>query len=439
MSSRARVLLLGSGGREHTLAWKLSQSPLLDRLYVAPGNPGTEALGTNVSIPLSDLNGLAEFARQERIDLTVVGPEAPLVQGVVDRFQSAGLRIAGPSSSAARLEGSKVFTKEFLQRAGVPSAEFETFSSADAAETALKKGRFSFPTVVKADGLAAGKGVLICRDLEEAQAAVRTIMREKVFGAAGARLVVEEFLEGEETSFMVFSDGRNILPMVPSQDHKAVYEGDRGPNTGGMGAYSIDTLLTEAERRIILERIIEPTIGRMAEEGAPFRGVLYAGLMMTSTGPKVLEYNVRFGDPETQAVLPRLDSDLLELFLASTDNDGLERRSVTWNPEAAVCVVLASKGYPGSYNTGFEIAGIEEAEEIPETVIFHAGTARRGGRLVTAGGRVLGVTSKAADLASAIERVYEAVDRIQFQGLYCRRDIASKGLARISTEKGKSA
>jgi phosphoribosylamine--glycine ligase len=422
--------MLGSGGREHTLAWKLKQSPKVSEIICAPGNAGSALLGRNVSVKPGDLDEVVSLARSEAVDLTVVGPEAPLVDGIVDRFRSEGLRIAGPTAAAAQLEGSKVFTKQFLQEQDIPTAKFAVFESADAAESALKSGRFEFPTVIKADGLAAGKGVLICEGLEAALDAVRSTMRSHDFGSAGDRIVIEEFLTGEETSFMVFTDGEHILPMVPSQDHKAAYEGDRGPNTGGMGAYSVDFLLDDQLRSHITGAIIEPTLQGMAERGTPFQGILYAGLMLTADGPKVLEFNVRFGDPETQAVVPRLDSDLFEIFWALAEGD-LSGSEVSWKKDAAVCVVVASKGYPGSYSKGYEISGIPMAEEDAQTIVFHAGTALQDDKVVTSGGRVLGVTSLGPDLESAIIRVYEGVNKIHFQDMYYRRDIAAKGLKKL--------
>ncbi len=425
-----KVLMLGSGGREHTLAWKLKQSPKVSEIICAPGNPGCALLGRNVSVSLGKLDEVVSLARNVSADLTVVGPEAPLVDGIVDRFRGEGLRIAGPTAAAAQLEGSKVFSKQFLQDQNIPTARFAVFESANAAESALKAGQFEFPTVIKADGLAAGKGVLICEGLEPALDAVRSTMRSHDFGSAGDRIVIEEFLTGEETSFMVFTDGEHILPMVPSQDHKAAYEGDRGPNTGGMGAYSVDFLLDDQLRSRIMSTIIEPTLRGMSERGTPFQGILYAGLMLTADGPKVLEFNVRFGDPETQAVVPRLDSDLFELFWALAEGD-LSGSEVAWKKDAAVCVVVASKGYPGPYSKGYEISGIPMAEEDSQTIVFHAGTALQNGNIVTGGGRVLGVTSLGPDLESAIIRVYEGVNKIHFQDMYYRRDIAAKGLKRL--------
>ncbi|MCK5352324.1 phosphoribosylamine--glycine ligase, partial [bacterium] len=390
---------------------------------------GTAQLAENVSIDVEDIDGLADFVAAQQIDLTIVGPEAPLVAGIVDRFQQQGLLAAGPSLEASRLEGSKAFAKDFMKRHAIPTGGYQIFAQVEPAETALKGNAFQFPVVLKADGLAAGKGVFICPDLAASIEALDGIMRKRKFGASGDRLVIEEFLEGEEASFMVFTDGVNILPMVPSQDHKAIYEGDQGPNTGGMGAYSIDAILSEELRRKVLDEIIYPTITGMAEEGNPFQGILYAGLMMTREGPKVLEFNVRFGDPETQVILPRMESDLLDLLYAMAEGN-LENADVRWNKNAAVCVVLAAKGYPGSYEKGQEISGLEMAGEDENTVAFHAGTTLKNGKTVTNGGRVLGITSVAPTLQPAIIRAYEGVNKIHFEGMYCRRDIASKGLKR---------
>ena len=424
-----KVLIVGSGGREHTLAWKIHQSPRLSRLYSAPGNPGSGELGQNVPIWASDLDGLLNFARQEQIDLTIVGPEAPLVDGIVDRFEAAGLWVAGPRQGAAQLEGSKVFSKDFMQRHGIPTARYRSYGDAGAAAQALGRGEYEFPVVVKADGLAAGKGVLICRDLDESLDAIRLVMEERKFGTAGEQAVIEEFLVGEEASFMVFTDGSRVLPMVPSQDHKAIYDGDKGPNTGGMGAYSVDWILTPEIREQVLDQVIGATIDGMAAEGHPFQGVLYAGLMLTADGPKVLEFNVRFGDPETQVLLPRLQSDLLEVFWSMAHGE-LNLSEVSWVEDATVCVVLAAPGYPGSYKKGMPIRGIEKAGADPHTVVFHAGTALQDDVLVSSGGRVLGVTSTAPTLGEAIERAYQGVEKIEFSGKYYRRDIGAKGLAK---------
>ena len=386
-------------------------------------------MGENLPISGGDIEGLLSIVRSRKIDLTVVGPEAPLVEGIVDRFKEAGLAIVGPSAGAAQLEGSKVFTKRFLSRHNIPTGAFEVFGEAEEAEEQVRQGSFQFPVVVKADGLAAGKGVFVCQDMEQALSAVDATMRQRRFGASGDLVVIEEFLQGEEASFMVFTDGETILPMVPSQDHKAIYDDDKGPNTGGMGAYSMEGLLPGDLQSKILEEIIEPTVKAMAEDGYPFQGILYAGLMLTSDGPKVLEYNVRFGDPETQAVLPRMKSDLLDVFLAMAAGD-LKDVDVQWYSEAAVCIVVASEGYPGSYRKGLEISGISMAEEDPDTVVFHAGTELQGNSVVTSGGRVLGVTSRGMPLESAIMKAYEAVNKVHFKGMYYRKDIAAKGLNR---------
>jgi phosphoribosylamine---glycine ligase len=421
------VLVVGSGGREHAIAWKLRQSQRLGRLFCAPGNPGTATLGDNVPICVEDSEGLLKFAQAADVDLTVVGPEAPLALGVVDHFQQAGKAIFGPARAAAELESSKVFAKDFMRRHNIPTAAYLACNEPQAAEEALRTGAFSFPIVIKADGLAAGKGVFICRDLAESLQAVSGIMLERQFGTAGDRIIIEDYLEGEEASFMVFSDGETVVPMVPSQDHKAIFEGDQGPNTGGMGAYSIDAILSESERREVLDTIINPTVLGLKTEGRPYQGVLYAGLMLTRQGTRVLEFNVRFGDPETQVVLPRLETDLLEILWA-TATGRLREVSVNWTSQAVVCVVLASAGYPGGYSKGKEIKGLEMAEEITNTLVFHAGTGLQDGRVVSAGGRVLGVTALAPSLEAAIMQAYEGVNKIHFDGVYCRRDIGAKGL-----------
>jgi phosphoribosylamine---glycine ligase len=372
-------------------------------------------------------SGPLRRSRSKEIDLTIVGPEAPLVAGIVDRFREADQLAVGPSSAAALLEGSKAFAKGFMKKHRIPTADYQLFSQPEDAESALESGRFQFPVVLKADGLAAGKGVFVCPDLAESLKAVNLVMRERQFGASGDQIVVEEFLKGEEASFMVFSDGENILPMVASQDHKAIHEGDRGPNTGGMGAYSIETILSTQDRQEILDKIINRTIEGMAEDGHPYRGVLYAGLMMTSEGPKVLEFNVRFGDPETQVVLPRMKSGLLSVFY-SMAKDSLKDTAISWSKDAVTCVVIASEGYPGSYETGKEISGLEMACEDKDIFVFHAGTSLEKDKIVSSGGRVLGVTSKAPRLQKAIINAYEAINKIHFEGMYYRRDIASRGL-----------
>ncbi len=424
-----RVLVIGSGGREHTIAWKIHQSPGLEQLYCAPGNPGTASLGTNVEISSDDLEGLLDFARAEAIDLTVVGPEAPLVDGITDRFRESGKAIVGPSAQAAQLEGSKAFAKDFMSRHAIPTARYSTYDDVSKAESDLRSGQFDFPVVLKADGLAAGKGVLICSSLDESVAALNAIMTEKRFGAAGDRLVIEEFLLGEEASFHVFTDGNRVLPLALSQDHKAIFDGDRGPNTGGMGAYSNESILEPQLRREILSGIVEPSISGMASDGIPFCGILYVGLMLTPQGPQVLEYNVRLGDPETQVILPRLETDLLEVFQALAEGD-ISGVRLDWDPRSTVCVVVAAPGYPGSYEKGLEIRGLDLATEAG-TIVFHAGTSLDDrGRVISSGGRVLGVTARGSSLASATIEAYDAVNKLHFEGMQYRRDIASKGLER---------
>ena len=404
-----KILVIGSGGREHALAWKLSQSPGV-RVYAAPGNPGMARCGTCVEAKGSYL----DVAEAVGADLTVVGPEAPLVAGVVDEFRGAGRAIVGPTVENARLEGSKIFAKEFFRRHRIPTAEFAAAETHDEARRALE--RFRFPVVVKADGLAAGKGVVIAQDRTEAERAVESL---------GPRLVIEECLEGEEVSFIALSDGRDILPLAPTQDHKRVNDGDTGPNTGGMGAYCDSRILTEAETERILEKIIRPAV-----EATAFTGFLYAGLMMTADGPKVLEFNVRLGDPETQPLMQRMTTDFAPVLAAAARGD-LGRHRLEWRRGASVCVVMASGGYPGSYPTGVPIRGIEEAEAAGATV-FHAGTRVGANGLETGGGRVLGVTAGGEDLRSAIERAYGAVGKISFEGMHYRGDIGRKGLRRAA-------
>jgi phosphoribosylamine--glycine ligase len=421
-----KVLVVGGGGREHTLVWKISQSPRVEQIFCAPGNAGIAQLATCVPLGAEDLDGLLDFARREAIDLTVVGPEGPLVAGIVDVFTAAGLRIFGPTRAAARLEGSKVWAKQVMSRYGVPTARFAIFDAPEAAKAYIRE--VGAPIVVKADGLAAGKGAIVCRDVESALRAVDIIMVEKAFGAAGDRVVVEECLTGEEVSVLVFTDGRHFVPMVSSQDHKPVYDGDRGPNTGGMGAYAPAPVYTPEVHEAVMRDIIAPVLRGLAAEGHPYRGVLYAGLMVTAEGPKVLEFNCRFGDPEAQPVLMLLESDLVPILEAVVEGR-LQEAEVRWKEGAAVCVVMASGGYPGSYRKGFPIEGLEEVP--PDVVVFHAGTAFQEGRLVTAGGRVLGVTAYGPDIRTAIDRAYAAVERIRFEGMHYRRDIGWRALARL--------
>ncbi len=422
-----RVLVIGGGGREHALAWKIARSPKLSKLYAAPGNPGIAGLAECVPVKADALDDLVAFAERERIELTVVGPELPLTLGLADRLAARGLAVFGPSRAAAELEGSKVFAKELMAKHGVPTARFAVFAApAEALAYACTLGA---PLVVKADGLAAGKGAVVCRGLPEAEAAVRAMLEARVFGRAGERVVIEECLSGEEVSFFVLTDGERVLPLAFAQDHKPVFDGDQGPNTGGMGAYSPVPGIGDRLADELVETIVAPTIRAMAAAGRPYRGLLYVGLMLTRDGPRVLEFNCRFGDPETQPLLLRLDADLLPLLGAVARGEGLPSKAA-WRPEAAVCVVLVSGGYPGEHATGKAIQGIEAAEEIPGVVVFHAGTALRDGRLVTAGGRVLGVTALGADLAGAIRAAYEAVARIGFEGMHYRRDIGERVLRR---------
>ncbi len=425
-----KVLIIGGGGREHALAWKVGQSPLVERVFVAPGNAGTahEPGLTNVAIEATELERLVAFARDEGVELTIVGPEAPLVEGVVDRFRDAGLAIFGPTQGAAQLEGSKSFTKDFLARHAIPTAAYRTFTEVEPALAYLAEQ--GAPIVIKADGLAAGKGVIVAMTLAEAEAAVRDMLEANTFGNAGARVVIEEFLEGEEASFIVMVDGTTVLPMATSQDHKRALDGDAGPNTGGMGAYSPAPVVTESVHERIMQQVIMPTVHGMAAEGHPYSGFLYAGLMIDAEGnPKVIEYNCRFGDPETQPIMLRLRSDLAELCLAGARGD-LAGHTCEWDPHAAVGVVLAAGGYPGSYRKGDVIEGLEAAEATG-CKVFHAGTAEDDqGRVVTSGGRVLCVTALGQGVSQARDLAYEGVAAIRWDGVQFRRDIAYRAIAR---------
>lgn len=422
-----RVLVVGSGGREHALCWAIAASPLVDALYCAPGNAGIAREATCVPIPVDDLDGIVGFARDRRIDFVVVGPEGPLVAGLVDRLDAAGIKAFGPTAAAAVLEGSKAFTKDFCARHGIPTAAYGRFTDADAAKAYIR-GQGA-PIVVKADGLAAGKGVIIAESVADALAAVDTIMADKAFGQAGAEIVVEEFMTGEEASFFALTDGATVLALAGAQDHKRVGDGDTGPNTGGMGAYSPAPAVDDAMAARIMAEIVEPTVAGMAAEGRTFRGVLYAGLMLTAEGPRLIEYNARFGDPETQVLMMRLKSDLLPALIAVADGQ-LAHVDLRWSDEFALCVVMASNGYPGSYAKNTTIGGVDAAES-DGALVFHAGTARDGdGRLVATGGRVLGVTAVGADAATARARAYAAVDRIDWPDGFCRRDIGWRALAR---------
>lgn len=417
-----RVLVIGSGGREHALVWKISQSPEVDKIYCAPGNAGIGQLAECVAIKADDLDGLLDFALQNQIDLTVVGPEVPLTMGIADKFQEKGLKIFGPSGKAAEIEGSKTFAKDLMARYGIPTAKYGAFTDATEAKAFLNQ--VGLPCVVKADGLAAGKGVLICETKAEAEAAVDDILVDNKFGSAGSRVVVEEFLTGQEVSMLAFTDGKTVVPMVSSQDHKRIWDGDKGLNTGGMGAYSPAPVYTDDVHAIVVPQVLEATVAAMNAEGRPFAGILYAGLMLTADGPKVLEFNARFGDPETQAVLPRLKSDLVDIFLAIIDGR-LDEMQIEWYDEAAVCVVIASGGYPESSDKGRVITGLDEAAATG-AIVFHAGTKETDGNIVTNGGRVLGISALGKDIAEAIANAYKGVEKIKFENMQYRTDIGKK-------------
>lgn len=424
-----KILVIGQGGREHAIVWKLAQSPRVERIYCAPGNGGIAGLATLVPISVSDFSGLAQFAKDEGIDLTVVGPEDPLMDGIVDFFEARELPIFGPNKAAAIIEGSKTFAKELMQKYNIPTAEYAVFTNyEDAVRYVEEKGA---PIVVKADGLAAGKGVTVAQTVEEAKEALRFIMVEEGFGKAGAQVVIEECLVGQEMTLLAFVDGETVKPMVPSQDHKPVFDGDRGPNTGGMGTYSPVPQFDESVVEQVVEQVLVPAARAMVAEGRPFRGVLYAGLMITEAGPKVIEFNCRFGDPETQVVLPRLESDLLDIFLATVQGE-LDQLEIRWKSDAAVCVIMASGGYPGSYEKGKEIRGLDRVDD-EQVVVFHAGTRRvDSGAIVTDGGRVLGVTALAPDLSQARDKAYAAVEKIEFDGAHYRKDIGQKAIDQMS-------
>jgi phosphoribosylamine--glycine ligase len=420
-----RILVVGSGGREHALCWAIAASPLCDKLFCAPGNAGIAQEAECVAIGADDISGLVDFATRERIDFAVVGPEAPLVGGLADALEAAGIKTFGPSAAAARLEGSKGFTKDLCARHGIPTAAYERFRDPAAAEAYIRKQ--GAPIVVKADGLAAGKGVVVAETVDGALAAVRDMMAARRFGEAGAEVVIEEFLDGEEASLLALVDGEHVLPLASAQDHKRVGDGDTGPNTGGMGAYSPAPVVTPAVERAALERIFKPAVAALAAAGTPFRGVLYAGLMIGKEGPKLVEFNVRFGDPECQALIVRLKSDLLPALLATRDGE-LEDFDLRWHDDASLCVVMAARGYPGDYVRNSEIKGLDQAGEVEGVVVFHAGTAARDGRILAAGGRVLGVTARGKSVADARARAYRAIDRIDWPEGFCRRDIAWRAM-----------
>ena len=423
------ILVIGSGGREHALAWKLSQSPKADKLYAVPGNPGIAELATCINdVNIEDNAAIVALAREKAIDLVVVGPEGPLTNGIVDDLAAAGIPAFGPTKDAAELEGSKVYAKMIMKRYGIPTARYEVFGDIGRARVYARQMRQPF--AIKADGLAAGKGVLLTKTVDEAVAAIDTIMEDKVFGAAGDRIVIEEFMEGEEASVLAFTDGETIIPMVAAQDHKRAKDGDEGPNTGGMGAYAPAPVMTPVLLAEVTEKILQPMVAAMNEEGRPYRGCLYVGLMITKQGPKVVEFNARFGDPETQVVLPLLESDLVEIMLACAKG-GLKDVPVAWKKGATVCVVMTAGGYPEHYEKGKEITGLTAAKEAG-TLVFHAGTKGEKDRIVTAGGRVLNVVGQAADIKTAVAKAYEGVGKIHFDGEYHRRDIAHRALERLS-------
>jgi phosphoribosylamine--glycine ligase len=425
------VLVIGGGGREHALVWKLNQSNKVEKVFCAPGNAGIGEIATCVNIASGDIDALLAFAFKEKIDLTIVGPEDPLTKGIVDIFQEKGLRIFGPDSKGAVLEGSKAFTKDFLKKHQIPSAHYGTFNKRGAAKKFIKT--IGAPCVVKADGLAAGKGVIIALTIAEAEQAVDLIMKDKAFGAAGDQVVIEEFLTGEEASFIAFTDGVTVLPLPSSQDHKAIYDGDKGPNTGGMGAYSPAPVMTDAMTQRVMDEVMLPTVRGMAAEGRPYKGMLYAGLMIEGDRINVLEFNCRFGDPECQPLLMRLQTDLVDIFNGCIDGN-LDQVHLEVDPRPTVCVVIASGGYPGTYESGKAIAGLQKAAKVDGVMVFHAGTAVKGRQIVTNGGRVLGVTAIGENIKEAIDRAYLAAKEIQWSGSYYRRDIGHKALARLKAE-----
>ncbi len=422
-----RILVVGSGAREHALAWRLSGSADVEKVYIAPGNAGTRLVGENIAIPSGDVAGLKGFALKERIDLTVAGPELPLTLGIADEFEKAGLKLFGPSKKAAQIEGSKSFSKDLMARYGIPTAGHRAFSGYAEAIKHIKA--CAPPYVVKADGLAAGKGVIICGTRDEATDAVGLIMEKKAFGSAGDTVVIEEFLEGEEASFLAVTDGSSVVPLAPAQDHKAIGDGDTGPNTGGMGAYSPAPVVTPALEKEIMDTVMVPAVKAMEAEGMPYKGALYAGLMIKDGRAKVLEFNCRLGDPETEPMLMRLGGDLAGLLLSAVEGR-LAGVRLEWSRKASVCVVMASKGYPGDYEKGKVIRGLDEAAGMDDVMVFHAGTALRDNETITCGGRVLGVTALGDTVKDAIERAYGAVGRISFDGAYYRKDIGTKALGK---------
>lgn len=421
-----RVLLIGSGGREDALAWKMAQSPRVEKIFIAPGNGGTSKYGENVNIPVEDISELVNFAKNNKIDLTMVGPEIPLVMGIVDAFEEEGLKVVGPSKLAAQMEGSKDFAKALMIKYNIPTAAYGTFTDYESALAYVnEKGA---PIVIKADGLAAGKGVIVAMDIDTARKAVADIMQDKMFGSSGARVVIEEFMEGEEASLLAFTDGNVIVPMVSAQDHKRVFDGDRGPNTGGMGTYSPAPVVTEEVYKKIYDKVLVPTIEGLKKEGIKYKGILYAGLMIKNGEPRVVEFNARFGDPETQVILPRLKTDIVDIFEAIAD-ERLDKVNVEWYDNAAVCVVIAAKGYPDKYEKGKEIKGIEDALE-SGLMVFHAGTKADNGKILSSGGRVLNVVAIADDIEKAVAKVYGNIEKVGFDGCFYRKDIAHRAINR---------
>jgi len=418
-------LVIGGGGREHTLVWKISQSPKISQVYCAPGNAGISQLARCIDIDADNIEKLVDFAKKEKIDLTIVGPELPLSKGIVNEFNRWGLKIFGPSREATKIESSKVFSKYLMKKYNMPTANHEVFRNSEKAFDYIKQQ--AFPLVIKADGLAAGKGVFIAKNLAQARNALDTLMEEKKFGEAGRKVVVEEFLEGEEVSILAFCDGKTVVPMVSSQDHKKIFNDDQGPNTGGMGAYSPVPFYTDKLEKRVLEEILKPTIRGLRSEGREYKGVLYAGLILTKEGPKVLEFNARFGDPETQVILPRLKTDLIDILNAVIDGS-LHKINIEWEDNAAVCVVVASGGYPGKYQKGKVINGLERLEKMKDIIVFHAGTKLQDNKIITSGGRVLGITAWDDTISKAKEKAYEGVEKIYFEDMYYRKDIAVKAI-----------
>ena len=421
-----KILVIGSGGREHALVWKLAQSKLAEKIFCAPGNGGIAQIAECIDIKADDIEGILDFVKKEKIDFTVVGPEVPLALGIVDEFRNRKLKIFGPEKRAARLEASKIFAKELMAKYNVPTAAFKIFSDAKEAYDYIDE--YGAPCVIKADGLAQGKGVIVAKDAPEAKAAVKSILEEKAFGDAGKRLIIEDCLQGVEASILVFTDGKTVVPLASSQDHKRIFDGDHGPNTGGMGAYSPAPVVTPKLFQEIIEKVIQRIIAGLAKEGIVYQGVLYAGIMITESGPKTLEFNVRFGDPETQAILPRLKSDLVEVMLAVSEGNLSRIKALDWENRACVCVVCASGGYPGDYAKGKEISGLAEAAKMKDIVVFHAGTKKEGEKILTSGGRVLGITGLGSTIKEAINNTYQAVEKIKFEGMHYRRDIGKRAI-----------